>query len=320
MADVSLAELPAQIALALSLASSSTGTDLAYLTQTAGRESSFQADARAKTSSATGLFQFIEETWIRTIKDEGARFGLADYADLIERTPAGRYSVPDAKNRRKILELRNDPAISAMMAAAYARRNGAFLAAEIGRQPTSDELYFAHFMGPADAARLITLHERAPQLTASILFPRAAEANRTIFFDGARPRSVEEVHGALVRRHRVPAGGAVRTATVADVEIVPDTWVTRVRQVFPRDKAMPLFGDYTLMQAKAVPVEGWEGVVDTGPVQVSAVAEAVQFGRVRHRSGSASGETDRGLFDMAFAFGGSDYDGAPTPAMLDLDQ
>ena len=123
MADASLAELPLQVALALSMASSTTGADYDYLLKTAQRESGFQAEAKAPTSSATGLFQFIEETWIRTVKEEGDQYGLGEYTKLIAKTDSGRYYVPDANDRERILALRKDPHIAAMMAGAFARRN-----------------------------------------------------------------------------------------------------------------------------------------------------------------------------------------------------
>ena len=138
MPDASIADLPAQIALALSIASSSTGADYHYLVNTARTESSFQADAKAPTSSAEGLFQFIEETWIRTIKDLGAPYGLGKYADMITKTPAGRYNVDTSEHRAAILKLRKDPMVSAKMAAAYARQNEDFVRNAIGRTPTSD--------------------------------------------------------------------------------------------------------------------------------------------------------------------------------------
>ncbi len=90
MPHAALADMPAQVALALSLASASTGTDYGYLVKTAAvRESSFRPRPEAPTSSAEGLFQFIEETWIRTIKDEGERYGLKEHADKI-RDEGGR--------------------------------------------------------------------------------------------------------------------------------------------------------------------------------------------------------------------------------------
>jgi hypothetical protein len=200
MPNAALADMPAQIALALSLASSSTGADYDYLVNTARSESSFQAEAKAPTSSAQGLFQFIEETWIRSVKDEGEQFGLARYAAMITKTQAGRYLVANPADRAAILALRKNPKISAMMAGAYAKRNADFVAAEIGRRPTSDELYLAHFLGPADAAKLIALRDRQPSLSAPDVFPAAAKANRSIFFSDNGARSIGQVYDLLVAR------------------------------------------------------------------------------------------------------------------------
>ncbi len=201
MPDLSLLDLPVQIAMALSLASSTTGADLDYLLRTAQRESSFQADARASTSSAEGLFQFIEETWIRTIKDEGEQYGLGEYAAMIEKTTEGRYAVANPAHRRAILALRRDPRISAVMAGAYATRNAEHIAEEIGRRPTSAELYMAHFLGPSDAVRLIQFRDTRQSLSAPDLFPRAAAANRKIFYADSQPRSVGQVYDLLASRH-----------------------------------------------------------------------------------------------------------------------
>jgi len=210
MPDVSIADLPAQIALALSLASSSTGADYHYLVNTARTESSFQAEAKAPTSSAVGLFQFIEETWIRTIKDEGPRLGLGKYAAWISKTPAGRYQVDTPEHRAALLKLRSNPKVSAMMAAAYARQNEQFVRSAIGRRPTSDELYIAHFLGPADAVKLINYRDSQPSLSGPDLFPAAAKANRPIFYSDAGPRSVGQVYNLLAARQH--GGGAVASA------------------------------------------------------------------------------------------------------------
>ena len=57
-----------------------TGSDFDYLLKTAQRESALDPQARAPTSSATGLFQFIEQTWLGMVKSEGPRFGLDEEA------------------------------------------------------------------------------------------------------------------------------------------------------------------------------------------------------------------------------------------------
>lgn len=242
MADASLAELPLQVALALSLASSSTGTDYDYLVKTAQRESGFRADAKAASSTATGLFQFIEETWIRTIKEEGEQYGLGEYAKLISQTDSGRYYVPDPNDRERILALRKDPHISAMMAGAYARRNERLLASAIGREPTSGELYIAHFLGAQDALRLILLRDRQQALSAPDLFPKAAAANRTIFYRDGEPRSVGEVYNLLIARHeRARAAAPVETASPTGGTVVGD-WDATMPTIYSKSELFPLLG------------------------------------------------------------------------------
>jgi soluble lytic murein transglycosylase-like protein len=55
---------PPQVREAIAQASDKTGVDFAFLLATAKRESSLNPKARAKTSSAKGLFQFLDQTWL----------------------------------------------------------------------------------------------------------------------------------------------------------------------------------------------------------------------------------------------------------------
>ncbi len=233
MPNTALADMPAQVALALSFASSHTGADYDYLVKTARSESSFQAEAKAPTSSAQGLFQFIEETWIRSIKDEGEQYGLAKYAAMITKTQAGRYIVDNPTDRAAILALRKNPKISAMMAGAYAKRNAEFVAGEIGRQPTSDELYIAHFLGPADAAKLIAYCDRQPDFSAPDMFPAAAKANRTIFFNDAGARSIGEVYNLLVARQQSPATAPVDDGAFFSGKVDFGSWSPTIEMDMP---------------------------------------------------------------------------------------
>ena len=66
-----------------------TGAGFEYLLNTAIRESNLNPNAKAKTSSATGLFQFIDQTWLGTMKQSGASLGYGKYADAISRTSSG---------------------------------------------------------------------------------------------------------------------------------------------------------------------------------------------------------------------------------------
>ncbi len=270
MADASLAELPLQVALALSLASSTTGADYDYLLKTAQRESSFQTNAKAASSSATGLFQFIEETWIRTIKDEGEQYGLGDYAKLIVKTDSGRYMIPNPADRQLILALRKDPQVSAMMAGAYARRNQRHLSAEIGRKPTSGELYIAHFLGAQDAVRLIIVRDTQQHLSAPDLFPRAAAANRSIFYRDGEARSVGEVYDLLITRH--DRARRSQPAVVASTGgTVVGNWEATAPTIYSKSELFPLFGNFSFPASRRD--GGAQPEVETASITPESMAE-----------------------------------------------
>jgi hypothetical protein len=191
-----------QVTAAIRSASRTTGMTFDYLLNTAIRESSLDPAARAKTSSARGLYQFIESTWLAMVKEEGPKFGLGQFAAAIERRADGQYSVKDPRARAQILKLREDPVVSSVMAGALASRNSAELSSALGRKPTAGELYIAHFLGAGGAKRLIALQQNNPNASAAAAFPDAARANKSIFHraDG-KARSAGEVFAALTGRH-----------------------------------------------------------------------------------------------------------------------
>lgn len=189
-----------RIEQAFDAASSQTGTPFEYLVKTAQRESAMNPAAKAPTSSAAGLFQFIESTWLETIKTEGARLGLGDVADRIT-VENGRYRVEDPAERKAILEMRHDPEIASMMAGALTRRNAGYLSGKLGRDPSVGELYIAHFLGAKGASQLIGLAGSEPDASAAAHFPKQASANKSIFYDRNGARSVAEVYAELVSQH-----------------------------------------------------------------------------------------------------------------------
>ena len=80
----------ARIAGAIKQAASVTGTSFEYLLATAKMESDFNPKAGASTSSAHGLYQFIDQTWLATVKDAGGQLGYSQYADAITKTSVRR--------------------------------------------------------------------------------------------------------------------------------------------------------------------------------------------------------------------------------------
>ncbi len=194
--------IAARIERAFHTASSATGTPFDYLLKTAIRESNMKPHAKAPTSSATGLFQFIESTWLETVKKAGPQHGLKAYADQITARADGRYTVADPKKRAEILALRTDPQISAIMAGALTRSNAAHLAKTLGREPNQGELYMAHFLGAGGANRLITGAVNTPDQRADTLFPAQARANRPIFYQAnGQARTLAEVYTNLIATH-----------------------------------------------------------------------------------------------------------------------
>jgi len=194
----------AGVAGAIQRAAQATGASFEYLLATAKVESNFNPNLKAKSSSATGLFQFIEQTWLGMMKNAGQALGFGNYADAITRNSSGRYQVTDPQLRNEIMQLRKDPAANAAMAGAFTQRNAAALKQRIGRKPTDGELYMAHFFGTGGAGQLINAARDRPQAAAADLFPAAARANKSIFYDRQNnARSVAGVYSELNRRYQV---------------------------------------------------------------------------------------------------------------------
>ena len=181
----------ARVQQAIAAASSRTGVDFGYLLGQAKLESGLRANAKASGSSATGLYQFIESSWLSVVKKHGAEHGLGWAADAIG---AGNR-VADGGTRRAILALRNDPAAASLMAAEHASDNKATLEATLGREATGTDLYMAHFLGIGGAKKFLSKMAANPQASGAALFPQAASANRGVFYTKAgQPRSLSQIY------------------------------------------------------------------------------------------------------------------------------
>lgn len=207
------------ITQALREASDAVGADFDYLLDTAVRESSLEPNARARTSSASGLFQFTEQTWLGVLKRHGSEHGLGAEAAGIIRVD-GRYKVPDAAMRQAILALRNDPKTASLMAGEFTAENRERLETGLDRPISGGELYAAHVMGAGGAVQLIATAEQDPSRKAASLFPEAARANRAIFYENGRARSVAEVTDFLTGGAGKPAISRGRVFAAA---MQPDT-------------------------------------------------------------------------------------------------
>ena len=206
---------------AVQQAAARTGVDFSYLLANARAESGLNPDARASTSSATGLFQFTDATWLGVVARHGEKHGLGWAADALKNGASG--AVKDS-----ILSLRHNAEAAAAMAGEFTRDNAARLEKSLGRAVGSADLYLAAFFGAGGAIKFLGAMAANPGAAAASLLPAAAAANRSTFFhkDG-NARSLGEVHDLVasrINRHMVtnhgnsvpPAGRLAPAAAAID--------------------------------------------------------------------------------------------------------
>jgi hypothetical protein len=209
-----------RIRAAIAQAAASTGVDFGYLYNQARIESSLDPQAKARSSSAAGLFQFTKQTWLQVVKAHGSDHGAAWASNAIERNGAG-LNVADPQLRTAIDNLRYDPEFASAMAGEFAADNRSRLETGLGRSAEPVDLYLAHFLGSAGAVNFLAAHDADPDAEAAPLFPAAAAANKAIFYgpDGS-PRSLNEIRASFAAKlDGVPlaSGGTMMTETVPPV-------------------------------------------------------------------------------------------------------
>ena len=190
-------QAPNGVVNAIKTASAKTGVSFSYLMEKAAAESSFDPNAKAKTSSATGLFQFIESTWMDMVEKHGDKYGV----DI------------EGASRQELLNMRKDPALASFMAAEFASDNKAHLEQTVGGKIGETELYFAHFMGAGGASAFLSQLNENPLSIGADLFPKAARANRNVFYDRqtGEPKTLQAIYDHFDKKF----SGDDTTATLA---------------------------------------------------------------------------------------------------------
>jgi hypothetical protein len=174
-------------------ASAKVGAPARLMRAMAGLESSLDAKAKSSSSTATGLYQFIEETWLSKVQSHGHKYGLGHLAKQIRRGSLDECIVDSPKVRAQILALRKNPRLNAYLAAELTVDNARRLGKLLGRPVTETEIYMTHFFGVTDAARFLKAADLTPDIIGAKMFPKEARANRPIFEMAGRPATLGEI-------------------------------------------------------------------------------------------------------------------------------
>jgi hypothetical protein len=186
-------------------AAARTGVNYEFLVAQASVESGFHGKAHARHSSAAGLFQFTGATWLRMMRDHGAKYGYGALSKQVKFTPHGGITVTDKATHDRILALRRDDRLSALFAAEYAKENAVRLQAATGHHATPAELHLAHLLGPNGALRFLKAHTDDSHQTAAKVLPAAARHNPALFYGGGHTaESIATVYRKIQERFDTP--------------------------------------------------------------------------------------------------------------------
>jgi hypothetical protein len=161
-------------------ASTRSGMNFDLMLASARLESGLDPSAQAGTSSATGLFQFIDQTWLDAVRQYGPQHGLVSDAALVVRHD-GRLTVDDPNARQRILDLRKNPDIASAIAGDHLRGISEKIGLVLGRPPDAPEIYLGHLLGSGGASQLLQAVRTTPNQAAADLLPAAARANAPLF-------------------------------------------------------------------------------------------------------------------------------------------
>lgn len=157
------------------------GVEPGLMASVAAIESGFDPNAKAGTSSAAGLYQFIGSTWKAMVNKHGKTYGI----------PANTSPL--------------DARANAVMGALYIKENASIIKGIKGSVSPVD-VYMAHFLGGGGVRTFLTAMKKNPNAIAAQVLPQAAGANKSIFYDGGRARTLAEVYQLMANKVNSKAG------------------------------------------------------------------------------------------------------------------
>ena len=145
-----------------------------YLQSIALIESGGNTNAKAGTSSASGMFQFTEGTWKQMAKEMGKEYSLND---------------------------RFDPQKATEVAAYFSSKQQKQLEKGVGRETNNTDMYMSHFLGAGGATKFLKAKDQNANQSAAALDPKAAAANKNIYYSKeGKERTVQEVYDLMDKK------------------------------------------------------------------------------------------------------------------------
>jgi hypothetical protein len=213
--------LPPPVLTAIRSAARATGIDPNLLLAIAWRESRFDSQATNRRSSANGLLQFTSGTWLQTVYEFGAQQGATPYIAAIHKEQSGAFTVHGQRLRTAILQLRNDPVLSATLAAKAMERQRATMQTRLGRSIASADLYLLHVLGPSGSARFLAAFAQRPTASSLEVASYRVLRNAGLLARDNRPMTVAGTYAAIQimldaqRAHSEPLLAAADSTTDA---------------------------------------------------------------------------------------------------------
>jgi len=182
------------IEAALQRAERKTGLSASLLRRIAERESRLDPFAQSSSSSARGLMQFTRDTWLEVVRDFGPAHGLSTQAAKLTTDRNGNIGARDWGDLQAILKLRDNPRLSAVLAAERLRKARPSLEKVIGRSASPADLYLVHLLGPSGARNFLTALQKTPERSSTAVVGDAAKPNPGMFVREGKPLPVEVVY------------------------------------------------------------------------------------------------------------------------------
>lgn len=227
-------------------AAKTTGVDPNIMNTFAAVESGFNPNARASTSSATGLFQFTQATWNEQLGKHGRKYNIA----------------PNTSP--------TDPRANSLLAGELIKSNLKSIES-VKPNPNVTDAYLTHFLGAGGAKTFLAAEPTRP---AAEVMPRAADANKSIFFNNGIALTIADVYKKLENKLKKAAQSFGINLNIGSSDLPNKSQESTKQQVASTSINKDNKPQANIFQSSQPP-SVTPGVSDTSTVAVASTPEVV---------------------------------------------